>query len=241
MAINKHIQYNFYSEVEDTTIYFDKVQLEKVMFNLLSNAFKFTPDHGEISIKINAHETMVDVSVSNTGKGIPLEDQSNLFNSFYQSRSHTNIGTGLGLSLSKSIITLHHGKIDFTSIPETIDAPGITCFTFQLKKGKDHFKSVDFIKDYIYYDDASNYNIKPVSNLDINTETVQQSTAQPQKRYQILLVEDNAEVRHFVKNSLIDEFDIQEAQDGLKGLDAAFEQIPDLILSDVMMPNMDGL
>ncbi|WP_421938459.1 two-component regulator propeller domain-containing protein [Pedobacter sp.] len=240
VAITKHIEYSFYTEVEDITIYFDKVQLEKVMFNLLSNAFKFTPDAGEIKVALKTEENHIKVLVSNTGMGIPLEDQGNLFNSFYQSKSHTSIGTGLGLSLSKSIINLHHGNISFTSKPATVEATGFTCFTFQLKQGKDHFDAKDFIQDYVYYDDASNYSLKPALQPETPVITEQTST-ETKKRYQILLVEDNAEVRHFVKNALIDEYEIQEAEDGVKGLDVAIELIPDLILSDVMMPNMDGL
>lgn len=241
-AITNNIQYNFDSDEEEIELYFDKIQLEKVLFNLLSNAFKFTQKNGKIDVKIKQDAKNIYLQVCDNGKGIPLDKQGNLFNDFYQANPSTNIGTGLGLSLSKSITELHHGEIKFDSEPETEINPGYTCFNIALKKGTQHFKPSDLVSDYIYYDDAKNYNLNtlPIVPVDLlkPSEIV---TPTEHKKYNILLVEDNIEVRNFIKNSFSETYNIYESEDGRLGLTTAVELIPDLILSDVMMPNMDGL
>ncbi|MBB6272381.1 ligand-binding sensor domain-containing protein/signal transduction histidine kinase/DNA-binding response OmpR family regulator [Pedobacter cryoconitis] len=265
MAGIQQIGYDFYTEQEEMQLYFDKIQLEKVLFNLLSNAFKFTPENGQISLYLKVEKEIVKIEIANSGKGIPLENQSELFKSFYQVNPVSNIGTGLGLSFSKSIVELHHGKIYFESTPDPIGINGYTCFTIELQTGKDHFKPAELLTDYVYYDDASNYNkignLNDVSNpntdpaLNVNdvsatndsTLILTDETAAsedllfPVKKYTILLAEDNAEIRRFVKDALSDNYQVQECEDGLAGWETATDLIPDLIISDVMMPNMDGL
>ena len=242
MAISNNISYTFESESEEIKIYFDKIQLEKVFFNILSNAFKFTPKGGKISFKISLDKNDVNIQICDNGKGIPLENQANLFNNFYQANPNENIGTGLGLSFSKSITELHKGNISFKSKPQQNNEPGFTCFTICLKTGKDHFKSSDFMEDYLYYDDAANYKVK-TPEIESTTHLPEEPSIKTveKKNYSILLVEDNAEVRNFIKNSLKDSYTVYESEDGLKGWENATENIPDLIISDVMMPNMDGL
>lgn len=242
MAISNNINYTFETEVEEIKIYFDKVQLEKVFFNILSNAFKFTPNGGKISLKIGRNKSLVYINICDNGKGIPFENQANLFNNFYQANPGDNIGTGLGLSFSKSITELHKGSISFDSSPQQNDQPGFTCFSINLKTGKDHFQSSDFIQDYIYYDDAANYTLKVPGSKNTNfLPDVALTNITKKKDYSILLVEDNAEVRNFIKSSLQNRYAIFESEDGQKGWENAIEIIPDLIISDVMMPNMDGL
>jgi ligand-binding sensor domain-containing protein/nitrogen-specific signal transduction histidine kinase/DNA-binding NarL/FixJ family response regulator len=238
MALSKEINYTFQAASPQIELYFDKVQLEKVLFNLLSNAFKFTPDGGKISLKISQEDELVTLKICDNGKGIPLESQANLFNNFYQANANTTIGTGLGLSFSKSIVELHHGKISFQSLPANGSQNGQTCFSVKLKTGKAHFNSSDFITDYVYYDDAVNYNLQERFEPQPEETT---PALQDKKRYTLLLVEDNAEVRSFIKNALSAAYNIQESENGMEGLESAIELIPDLIISDVMMPVMDGL
>lgn len=242
-AIANNIKYNFECEDEEIELYFDKIQLEKVLFNLLSNAFKFTPKGGEICFKIKQDDGHVYLQVLDNGEGIPLAKQRDLFTNFYQAKPSTNIGTGLGLSLSKSITELHHGEIKFESEAETAARPAYTCFNISLKKGTRHFKESDFLSDYIYYDDVKNYNPKgsPVIEQDLWNKSAEIIIPQEHKKNNLLLVEDNMEVRHFIKNALNESYNIYECEDGQQGLTTAVELIPDLILSDVMMPNMDGL
>ncbi|MBB6236789.1 ligand-binding sensor domain-containing protein/signal transduction histidine kinase/DNA-binding response OmpR family regulator [Pedobacter sp. AK013] len=240
MAISKNIDYQFETGQAEIELYFDKVQMEKVMFNLLSNAFKFTPVNGKISLKIEVEKQLVNIKVRDNGKGIALENQANLFTNFYQANTNTTIGTGLGLSLSKSIVALHHGEITFESTPQSENQHGATCFTLSLKTGKTHFKPADFVKDYVYYDDATNYELPTATELQQAPET-EAVVSLAAKKYSILLVEDNEDVRAFIKNALGNIYIIYESANGAKGLEMALEVIPDLIISDVMMPIMDGL
>jgi len=239
LAIAKNIIYNFETIQPVIEIYFDKVQLEKVLFNLLSNAFKFTPDRGKIILNINQEGHRVQIMVRDNGKGISPADQDGLFTNFYRANPTTSIGTGLGLSLSKSIIELHHGEITFESIPQNENQNGATCFTVSLRTGKAHFKPADFIKDYVYYDDATNYEL-PVAAA-IQTPETNVPVSSSAEKYSVLLVEDNEDVRAFIKNALGNIYTIYESENGATGLDLALEIIPDLIISDVMMPVMDGL
>jgi ligand-binding sensor domain-containing protein/signal transduction histidine kinase/DNA-binding response OmpR family regulator len=241
MALTNHIRYNFESQEEEIELYFDKIQLEKIFFNLLSNAFKFTQKGGEINLKIIQQETTVDIQIFDNGKGIPLDKQGNLFNNFYQANPGMNIGTGLGLSLSKSITELHHGKIKLESKPATTTENGYTCFNVNLKRGKAHFKQSELVSDYLH-DDTRNYeastNIAEKANTQTDIDTI---TLKDIKKYNLLLVEDNTDVRNFIMDALKSTYNIFLSEDGLQGWETAVELIPDLVLSDVMMPKMDGL
>jgi ligand-binding sensor domain-containing protein/signal transduction histidine kinase/DNA-binding response OmpR family regulator len=240
IVLANNITYTFESEQDEIELYFDKIQMEKVMFNLLSNAFKFCPVNGKIDFQIIEDKNQVHIRICDNGKGIPKEAQANLFQDFYQAAPSTNIGTGLGLSLSKSISELHHGYIQVESEMGTKVKPGLTCFTVSLKKGKTHFKTEDFIADYIYYDDAANYQQKQ-STPYIAGNIKPADIAKAEKRFTVLIIEDNAEIRGLIRNLLIDTYNVHECENGLQGWETAKELIPDLILSDVMMPEMDGL
>ncbi|GGA82292.1 hybrid sensor histidine kinase/response regulator [Flavobacterium palustre] len=235
LAESKNIEYTFKSSHPQILVYFDKDQMEKVFFNLLSNAFKFTPNNGSINLEITLKKQKINIRVTDNGKGIDSENIDFIFKNFYQVGQH--FGTGIGLALSKSLIELHKGKISVKSTPATANQNGKTTFKVQLQIGKEHLNESDFtstpkIENTVYEEiidySSENFIDSPVINDKNKTTT-------------ILIVEDNDEVRDFIKQSLEHQYRVYESENGLEGWKKAIQILPDLIISDVMMPIMDGL
>jgi signal transduction histidine kinase/ligand-binding sensor domain-containing protein/DNA-binding response OmpR family regulator len=240
LAVDKHLQYDFVTSADKILLHFDRDQMEKVIFNLLSNAFKFTPEGGKISVIITETVKAVSISINDNGKGISYDNQEKLFTSFYQVEGHHagHLGSGIGLALSKSIIELHKGSIAITSSPQTANAPGNTNFTLTLLKGNQHFDKGQLIDDYIQTDQPEQH--KLYSQLS-TTLTEVEIDADDDKKAQVLVVEDNDEVREFITGALGLQYKVITSANGKEGLEAANRYIPDLIVSDVMMPEMNGI
>jgi signal transduction histidine kinase/ligand-binding sensor domain-containing protein/DNA-binding response OmpR family regulator len=237
-AERKRITLKFNSTEDEIIVYMDKDKVEKIITNVLSNAFKFTPEGGQIEVNVNRENKYVNVIVSDTGIGIPKEKMSKIFDRFYQvNGSHTREqeGTGIGLSLTKELVELHRGKIEV----ESAEGKGTTV-TISLPLGKDHLnpeeicesendeEKVSFIpKESILFDETSTEKL----DFDLIRET---------EKSLLLIVEDNSDVRKYIRDNLIKDYRILEAIDGEDGWNKSVEQIPDLIVSDVMMPKMDG-
>ncbi|WP_345953283.1 two-component regulator propeller domain-containing protein [Mucilaginibacter sp. PAMB04168] len=242
LAISKDINYKFSSVYHHQEIYFDKDQLEKVFFNLLSNAFKFTPNGGCITLTIqqsSANEGWIEISVKDNGRGIPENGQQNLFQNFFQVEDGQNhpIGTGIGLALSKNIVELHKGEIDVRSKMATATAAGETEFIVSLQKGTQHLNAGAIIEHDASGEDAAQYYL----HTEVDNITENHSNALTVERaYTILVVEDNDEVRKFITESLESQYRVIGAMHGVEGLTTALEYLPDLIITDVMMPEMDG-
>jgi len=220
------IEYEFYSENPVIEAYIDQNQLEKVIYNLLSNAFKFTPNNGKIKVKIQENRNDISVRIIDSGKGIAKENKTKIFTDFYQEDTdQRSIGTGIGLALSKSIAKLHKGDL----IVEDIETA--TEFCLILKKGHEHLDGFQFIDDEAYDDD-----IQTVFSGDTGRYTETEIDIPT-----ILVVEDNKEVRDFVVETLKDRYKMYTAENGSEGLKLAMNYIPDIIISDVMMPVMDGI
>lgn len=242
LALSRRIEYRFVAEEDPITVCFDKDQMEKVLFNLLSNAFKFTPDGGTIGLQVKRNRRddleWADLVISDNGKGIPPESQDKVFNNFFQadsSRSH--LGTGIGLALSKSIVGLHQGELSVSSVPAVGDIPGKTDFIVSLRLGKTHLPGPPVPAAPAVAASSGLYTVpSPPSAL-----TPQSKMGGAAKKYTVLVIEDNEEVRHFISSSLADTYQVYESPDGLRGLDDAYSLIPDLIISDIMMPGIDGL
>ncbi|KLT67439.1 hybrid sensor histidine kinase/response regulator transcription factor [Pedobacter sp. BMA] len=241
LAAEKKIDYKFECAESDIKLYFDQKQLEKVLYNLLSNAIKFGHENGKVLVSLKPENGTVAINVSNEGKGIPLDQQSNLFDTFYQVNPGLNIGTGIGLSFSKTIVELHHGEISFESTPETIEKTGFTRFTVLLKTGKDFFKAEDLVEDDREYEALSGYSFSPVPVSEESFDQESEPDTDFKERFTILLVEDNQDIRFFIKSYLSQDYDVVVCENGRQGWEYAIEQIPDIIISDVMMPEMDGL
>lgn len=218
---------------EDFLIMFDHDKLEKIVYNLLSNALKFTPEHGEISIKVSfsQNEHLV-IEVRDNGIGILPEHQHFIFDRFFQSddsltRNHE--GTGIGLSLTKELVTLLGGNINVQS-----ERNKGTTFTVILPIHKEDFTPddsslVSSSGERIDYDFESKSLVENV-NTDIKGE----------EKPIVLIVEDNLDMRGFIKDQLESNYRTLDASDGIEGLEKAKKEIPDLIITDLMMPMMDG-
>ena len=243
LAIKHHINYRFNCTEEAIEAYFDPVQLEKVLFNLLSNAFKFTPDRGTVIVDLIKHagSAEIECKVSDNGKGIPEDSRDKIFTNFYQVRDHqsANSGTGIGLSLAEKIAKLHHGSLTLKSAEEAAKSGMQTCFSLKLKLGRQHFKKEEFVEPYINIENPVLYQAS--GEMPETGQDHFELSEKTDEAITILIVEDNSEVREFISSSLKQTYHILEAENGREGVDIAMERIPDIIVSDVMMPVMDGL
>lgn len=236
LAKKKSIALNVIAKTRNLDVWFDTGMLDKVLFNLLSNAFKFTMPGGtvEVLIEKSGDEKNAIIRVKDTGIGMSSEDAEHAFDVFYQGHSQTFKGTGLGLSLSKQLITLHHGTINVTS-----EKNKGTIFEISLPLGKSHFLPDEIIEEKpatkTDYEDAKIY------TADIEPLEKQEQADGNKKEYSILLIEDDDDLRHFLKSKLGNIYEIHEADTGEKGIAAAFEIVPDLIISDIMLPEPNGL
>lgn len=256
LAISRNIQYTFNHINAPIPLYFDKVQMEKVLFNLLSNAFKFTDDEGAISLSIDDLGAEVEIKVRDNGKGIPYESQNKLFSNFFQvdEQGSNHIGSGIGLALSRSVVEAHHGKISIESSLATTTKAGDTCFTVKLKKGKAHFKA-EQLQEHQHsisqFSAAGTYTSETTSSEISSGNTPQEETAPSlsaetgksslSAKETILIVEDNPEIRELIANLMKPQYQVEESVNGLRGWETAIELLPDLIICDIMMPVMDGL
>lgn len=249
-AVKKKIDFKIHSSENKILLWFDWDKLDKVVFNLLSNAFKFTNEGGQIVINVKKEIPVVKtiseeellIQIIDTGCGISKEHLPHIFDRFYQvEKSKEFQGTGLGLSLSKGFIKLHHGKIKVESEP----GKGTTFF-IRLPMGNTHLITDELIDEKISQM-ASKHHERLISNeIHFNPEyaevqDIQKETQSFDEKPVVLIVEDQKDVREYIKDSLGDLYIIFEAGNVLEGLKLVEEEDPDLIISDIMMPEMDGL
>jgi len=244
LAERRNMRLLFHAEAESLPAYFDRDALEKVFYNLLSNAFKFTPEGGEVIVDcgigiadsemprqaasaIRNPQSAI-VRVRDTGIGIPADKLPHVFDRFYQAESASTRkyeGTGIGLSLVKELVELHHGKIEIKSE----EGKG-TEVVVRLPLGREHLKAEEIVEASDQYSVIS----------DQLPGTSNQQPATSDEDTIILIVEDNADMRAYIRRELERDYKIVEAQNGREGVEKAMELIPDLVISDVMMPVLDG-
>lgn len=221
---------------DEILLYFDKKKIETVFYNLLSNAIKFSPEGEKIEIKILRDKEFFKIVLTNTGIEIPPESFNKVFERFYQiddSGTRSFEGTGIGLALAKEYIELHKGKIEVES------GSNETIFNVYLRLGKSHFSP-----DQININETEEFSADTETTAfempDIHDPEVLSSELLEEDRTTILIVEDNFDLREMIKGNLKDNYSILEADNGRTGFTIAEEKIPDLIISDIMMPEMDG-
>ncbi|MDO5428349.1 substrate-binding domain-containing protein [Parabacteroides sp.] len=224
MASVRAISYTFTSSIKQCTLWIDPDLLEKVFFNLLSNAFKFTPEGGSVRIELTEEEDRVFIRVIDTGSGIQSGNLPHLFDCFYT--EDRSMGTGIGLHLVKEYIHMHGGEIHVESEPGQR-----TTFTVCLRKGKAHFEDSDLMETSV------SHQAYEASRLDDSETKEILSKTYP---YTILITEDDDEVRGFLERELSLHFKIRTAANGKDALRVLEEEEISLVVSDVMMPEMNG-
>lgn len=239
-AAQKQISYSFVPLEEDVLIWIDDWQMRKVFFNLLSNAFKHTPDKGSISFSASCESGEVVITVKDSGNGINQEDLEQIFVRFYQADNQNKdntAGTGIGLALTKSIVQLHHGSIHVESSLNqgssfTVRLPlDGTCYENDLEVTfTKHSEQTTIQEDSL----PDREFIEEISSIDDFL------TDNKEKKHKVLLVEDNTELLHLLEEIFSPLYLVITAQNGEEGLKLVAEEMPDLVVSDVMMPVMTG-
>jgi signal transduction histidine kinase/DNA-binding response OmpR family regulator len=271
LAESKDITLKLLPEKEFIEMYFDKEKMMKILTNILSNALKFTPEEGKITVSIrechaefisassinieipkqvrdDTRKEFIEIKIRDTGIGIPQEELPKLFDRFYQvdsSQTREYEGTGIGLALTKELVELHHGSIKVES-----EKGGWTEFTLEFPLGREHLKDDEIVEDKtdvilseeknlislgddrVQKVSSSHFDKLSVTNKDQNKEEGDKTI--------ILVVEDNYDMRQYIRESLNGNYIIEEAVNGEQGVRKAEKIIPDLIISDMMMPKMDG-
>lgn len=241
-AEQKQIEFQLESQFSECELYFDQDKIDKVLSNLLSNAIKFTPGKGSISLKLahleekNSDQSFLQVSIQDSGIGIPQEAFPRLFDRFYQnasSVSYQQSGVGIGLSLTKELVELHGGEIRV----ESILGKGSE-FSFTLPRGIDHLQpeDIDLSPESAVLETTEESVMPANGSLAWQEMTLNDDESSPT----LLIVEDNADMREYLVQHFVDHYSVIQAVDGKNGLDMTRQYQPDLILSDVMMPIMDG-
>ncbi|HMU44431.1 MAG TPA: two-component regulator propeller domain-containing protein [Ignavibacteriaceae bacterium] len=254
LAESKDITLKLLPEKDFIELYFDREKMMKILTNLLSNAFKFTPEEGTVTVSVKSNPPLlkgelkwgsVEIKIKDTGIGIPQEEIPKLFDRFYQvdsSFTKEHEGTGIGLALTKELVELHHGIISVESKQGEWSE-----FTVSLPVGKNHLNDDEIIKtekpeasilpaeQEVYTSSFSKTGTDPmIGNNDGEIKT------QLEEKTIILVVEDNYDMREYIKESLDKSYQVEEAVNGEQGVRKAEKIIPDLIISDMMMPKMDG-
>ena len=227
LARGKHIDFTFETSLTSKLLWVDTDKMEKVLANLLSNAFKFTPKGGKIRIALEEQGDETLLSVTDNGKGIAPDKLSKVFERFYTESDHRASGTGIGLHLTSEFVAMHHGRIEVESEPNVR-----TIFTVHLLNGKSHFDDSNVFDSYV-----SEYSCG-IENLD--TSTIRQAL---EKRYPytILIAEDDPDIREYLVNELSANFEVIATENGAKALEKLNEvENIALLLSDVLMPEMNG-
>jgi signal transduction histidine kinase/ligand-binding sensor domain-containing protein/AraC-like DNA-binding protein len=240
-AESKQIKYIADLPERSFNILFDRDKIEKIISNLLSNALKYTPRRGTVHCIIriesgdDTHPPFLKVRVVDTGPGIEKENHFRIFDRFYRVEGHhetAGYGTGIGLSLVQEFVSLLHGEIRVESTPG---------------KGSDFFVNVPLGKDHLSPEDYVITQFQPSTaetHVAVDRPVYAESETgkpAPKSRMKLLIIEDNEDLRTFIRQTLDNEYVILESDNGRTGLNTAFTMMPDLIVTDIMMPDLDGM
>jgi signal transduction histidine kinase/DNA-binding response OmpR family regulator len=261
MAASRNITFHFDANPGNFKLWYDRNKMEIIMHNLLSNAFKHATEGGEVSLRLELRVAeaipalaaakckgeYAEISITNNGKGIAPENIGQIFERFYSGNNDfESNSTGVGLDLTKRMVELHKGYIFAESQTESENSSGSTTFSVYLPMGKSHLTSREIIADFKNSEDLSRYTKElklkeKVGNLISLDADIELPSISDKDKQTLLLVEDNAEVRTFIKSLFIDNYLVEEAENGKTGWEIASSVLPDLVISDIMMPEMNGI
>ncbi len=240
VALRTNVEYEFLPSEASIPVYLDRNKVDKIVFNLLSNAFKFTPRGGRILLISEAdHEAgVLRISVSDNGIGIPKEKQHLLFSRFMQINFSAS-GTGIGLSLVNEFTALHKGAVRFEE-----NEGGGSLFTVELPLNEKVYQPEDFVNEQVVIareDQKEAVNLSEFIENDGETLlNLLPNTPSAETKYKVLVIDDNDDIRDFLNEKLNPYFEVITAEDGDTGIQKSMEEDPDLIICDVMMPGMNG-
>ncbi|PCJ96278.1 MAG: hybrid sensor histidine kinase/response regulator [Flavobacteriaceae bacterium] len=248
-SLSKDIFLNVESNVSSLQVWADPYMLEKIIFNILSNAFKATPEGGSIVVRIslkkknellpliNEHEPVqvYEISIKDTGQGIKKEELSKIFDRFYQIQSLNKSyygGTGIGLEVVRNFIELHRGKIEVESALNKG-----TIFRVIFAMGKSYLGEDEIIRQEKV---TTALKKEKFEYPDLKSDSISEDDNEFLKPYTVLIVEDEPDLRNYLKEELSDTYEVLTANNGAKGFEIANKRVPDIIVSDIIMPEMNG-
>lgn len=240
-AQSKHIDFQFKCQIDTIWLYGDSEKLEIVLFNLLSNAFKFTPDNGSIILEVTEAEETATIIIKDSGRGISGNAGNRIFEKFSRARDQKDslqTGFGIGLYLVKHFTEKHHGHISYQS-----EVNQGTAFMITLKKGSAHFTGMELREEAPQKSAFLEELAPPVENpvATASGKDAELPTTTITEKKSILLIDDHDEIRQYLQQLFRDKFIVYEASDGITGFAAVQKFMPDLVISDIQMDGMDGM
>jgi signal transduction histidine kinase/AraC-like DNA-binding protein/CheY-like chemotaxis protein len=236
IARKRNIDLRLFSQEKDCTVWFDINMMDKVFFNLISNAFKFVGDGGHIFIHLHVYSDTLQIDVEDNGTGMTSDQATHIFEHFYQADNGLSKGSGLGLALTREIVRLHQGSITVKSVKWQS-----TVFTIKLPLGDKHLKPDEKFDQVIDPKGISEQAAQYFAELDTISPAAGKIDAfKNPKEYSILVIEDNNDLLHLLSTKLGEHYEIFTAMNGSAGINEAFESVPDLIISDVVLPELSG-
>ena len=239
-ARNRQIRFVYDHDADELPVWIDRRYFDKVIVNVLSNAFKFTPTGGEIVINVTHDEQNASVAIRDDGEKIPEDHLEHIFERFYQADKKTGTqptGTGIGLDLARSLVELHYGTISAHNLAKGCE------FTISIPMGCGHLEA-DEIAGEPDIEAAEQLTMAEVEEVDLSTSSGQSldndAESPIRQRPMIIIAEDDEEIREYLVSELVGNYEIKAFADGRQAFEEALRTTPDLIISDIMMPEMDG-